>query len=203
MSLINIFPSRQRPTWDQVKSMQDEIDASSKRREEAEVFHDLRDGKQLHRQFELTQTAIRTYKKDLSSIHASISSTQKEIKGLQKLEDHYQKLLAKKQPKSAPVRTPIRGTSTADRLDTRTVTQKQLDAANEKLAVLQTKEAHTKAFLQQAIEGLAVFLAAKPRPHLPTNEQMISDFILAEKLEKEFRDAMNQATPNFFGFAKE
>ena len=203
MSLINIFPSRQRPTWDQVEAVQNELQENSKKREEGEVFHDLRDGKQLARQHGLTQTSIRKMKQDLGSIRAAISDTQKEVKGLEKLQAHYEKLLAKKTSKPEPVRNVVRGTQTADRVDTRTVTQKQLDKANEKLAALQTKEQNTIVLLKQAEDGLKVFLAARPRPYLQTNEEVIWEFNVAQKLEKEFRDAMNQVTPNAFGFVKE
>jgi hypothetical protein len=190
MSILNIFQSRHRPTWDEVQKahpLKNEL-----------PYEERRDGKKLHQERESRKISINKLKADLSGFRGEISRSKTLIKELEKLCSQETELLAKRPTRPTTVKrevTPMnRGTpldpNYAPYVDERTDTEKQLDDARTLIAAFQTKETNTLQWLKQAEQGLEEFLNARPRPHLQSNAEMIADYEQYLKLDAEFRRAV-------------
>jgi len=146
------------------------IAAGAKKREEAEIFIDRREPVSLRRTYEAIQGCEGREKGKLEAVKQKQAAAKAQIAQLLKIQKQYAK---QKTNRFA--------------IDAHKELQTRVVALEERLVELKEKERQVTANIRQAAQSLKDFLAARPRKHLPSNEELLSEYAEAQRLEDEFR----------------
>jgi hypothetical protein len=144
------------------------VEAAARERDKNEVFVDRRDPVTLRRTLENIRNGEGALRGQVAQVAAKITEVTKTVESLRKLHKQWGKLKTNSYAEG-----------------TQKQIQERIGAAEETLARFKQKERSLALDAKQNAKALKDFLASRPRPHLPTNGELLAMFAEAEALERE------------------